>query len=325
MLNHREVEVTRLYSENNKESRFDNLYRNFGGFTDLICVGIDYARLAENADVIISALPYGTLMENLDADILDAVRFIDMGPDYRMTDPAGYLKYYGKEHKSVDLADRFAYGMCEWNYENIAKARHVANPGCFAAAIQLALLPLVSAGVIEDDVIVDGKCSLSGAGRALSLGTHFVEANESAKPYKIMTHPHQYESVKAVAMLTGRKISLTFVPHIVPMQRGILVSCYTRTNVKASNGEIRDVFYACYSDKPFVRLLDRGMYVETKWVKNSNVCHINFELDEEGRRLVVFAAIDNLVKGAAGAAVQNLNIMHGLPQTTGLETIPSFI
>jgi N-acetyl-gamma-glutamyl-phosphate reductase len=315
----------RLYSENNKEARFDFLYRNFSGFSDISCVAIDYARLAEEADVIFSALPYGALMERLDAEILDSVRFVDMGVDYRLADPALYQKCYGKEHKSIGLAERFTYGLSEWNRANIAGARHIANPGCFAAAIELALLPLVASDVIEDDVIVDGKCSLSGAGRSLSLGTHFAEANESVKPYKILSHPHRYEAERAVAMFSGRAINLTFVPHIVPMQRGILVSCYARARQRTDYGEIRGVFGECYAGEPFIRILDRGMYVETKWVRNSNVCHINFELDEDGRGLVVFAAFDNLVKGAAGSAVQNFNIMCGFPETMGLETIPTSI
>ncbi len=320
---HDEIQVVKIISETHQGRRFDAVYRNFTGFTDAVCCEADYDTMADGLDVLFTSLPYGVLMSHLTGDLLDRVRVIDLGVDYRLMNRTEFLRYYGAEHKSIELASRFVYGQSEWNGDNVRAARHIANPGCFATAIELALTPLVREGLITSDVIVDGKCALTGAGRALSLGTHFAEANESAKPYKIACHPHAPESAKAIALFTGRSLNLTFVPHIVPMQRGILVSCYTTLDAEADDATVREIYDTYYGDKPFVRLLDKGMYVETKWVRASNMCHINFEIDRDSNRLIVFAALDNLIKGAAGQAVQNLNLMFGFDETAALGGVPA--
>ncbi len=240
----------------------------------------------------------------------------------RLMNSAEYKQYYGKEHKSIHLSSRFTYGLSEWNENEIQAAENIANPGCFATAIQLALLPLIKEKIIYPDVTVDGKCALSGSGRTLTIGTHFVEANESVKPYRITNHPHKIEARKAIGYFTREQINLTFVPHIVPMQRGILVTCYTKPTMKIDHDFIRSIYEKYYHYKQFVQILDRGMYVETKWVRNSNMCHINFEVDEQDNSLIIFAEIDNLIKGGAGQAIQNLNIMNGLPQDMAINYVP---
>jgi N-acetyl-gamma-glutamyl-phosphate reductase len=289
------------------------------------CQDIDYQSIADGIDVLFSSLPYGVLMENLTDEIMDKVRIIDLGADYRFVDESAYIKHYGKRHLSPQLAGRFTYGLCEWNEENIRAAKHIANPGCYATAIELALIPLALEDMIRGGVIADGKCAVSGSGRTLTVGTHYAEANESVKAYKITGHPHEYESVKAIELFTRKKIDIAFVPHIVPMQRGMLITCYATLKESFDYEEVKKVYSKYYSDKQFVQLLEKGMYVETKWTRNSNMCHINFEVSQPSNRLVVVSAIDNLIKGAAGQAIQNMNIMFGLPQRAGLGQAPTCI
>lgn len=322
---HKEVKVTKIISESQQGKKYDFIYRNFTGFTNEICGELDYSMITDGLDVLFTSLPYGVLMEHLNDDILNNVKIIDLGVDYRPTSHDEYRKSYGKEHRSLSLLPRFTYGLSEWNEDNIKSAEHIANPGCFATAIELALLPLFKENLIETNLVVDGKCSLSGSGRTLTLGTHFVEANESVKPYRITDHPHKNESVRAIEYFTQKHINLAFVPHIVPMQRGILVSCYAVAKTKLDYEYVRNVYEQYYSGKPFIQILDKGMYVETKWVKNSNMCHINFELDETGNRIFIFAAIDNLLKGAGGQAIQNFNIMFGFPQNMAIDFVPTCI
>lgn len=319
---HPEVEIVKILSETYADKPYSYVYRNFTGFTQESCAALDYETIADGIDVLFTSLPYGVLMEKLNEDLLNRVQVIDLGVDYRFMNQTEYKQYYGKEHPSIHLASRFTYGLCEWNENGIRAAEHIANPGCFATAIQLALLPLIQERIIAPQVTVDGKCALSGSGRTLTLGTHFTEANESVKPYKITNHPHKVEAQKGIEYFTGEPMKLTFVPHIVPMQRGILVTCYTRLAQSVDHDRIRSVYDHYYRDKPFVQLLERGMYVETKWVKQSNMCHINFEVDEEDSSLIVFAALDNLIKGAAGQAIQNLNIMNGFPQHMAIDDVP---
>lgn len=325
---HPEVELTKIISESNKDKAFAQIYRNHMGLQHIICEGLDYNTMAEGIDVLFSCLPYGTLMQHLTKEMLDQVMVIDLGVDYRFMDANEYLKYYKKEHQSIQLTSDFTYGLCEWNKREIQEARHIANPGCFATAIQLALMPLIKENVIQEQIIIDGKTSYSASGRTLTVGTHFTEANESTKPYKIIGHPHSLESKKGIAYFTSTNVELTFVPHMVPMQRGLLITAYTKLNGLSwadelgAYGKIRSIYENYYKNAPFIALLEKGMYVETKWVRNSNMCHINFEVDEENERLLVFAAIDNLMKGAAGQAIQNFNIRFGFPEKMGLDEVP---
>lgn len=322
---HPEVKIIKVISESYMDNKYSYVYRNFTGFSQENCLALDYETIADGIDVLFTSLPYGVLMEKLNDEILNNVKVIDLGVDYRLMNSMEYKKYYGKEHKSIELSSRFTYGLSEWNENEIQTAENIANPGCFATAIQLALMPLIKEKIISAEVTVDGKCALSGSGRTLTLGTHFVEANESVKPYKITNHPHKIEAQKAIEYFTHEQVKLTFVPHIVPMQRGILVTCYTKTTKKIDHDFIRNIYEKYYHNKQFIQILDRGMYVETKWVRNSNMCHINFEVDEQDNSLIIFAAIDNLIKGAAGQAIQNLNIMNGFPQDMAINYVPTCI
>lgn len=261
-------------------------------------------------------------MKNLTVQIMQKVKIIDIGVDYRFMNRSEYKEYYGKEHESIELEEQFVYGLCEWNEDKIKNAGCIANPGCYSTAVLIALLPLIREDIIDNEIIIDGKCGLSGGGRTLTLGTHFAEANESTKAYKLTNHPHGHEIKKGIEYFTGKNVNLTFTPHIVPMQRGMLITAYTRLKDRYDYQLIKDIYLKYYSSSPFIRMLDRGIYVETKWIRNSNMCHINFEINEETGKLIVVAAIDNLIKGAAGQAVQNMNIMMGYPQDLGLDHIP---
>jgi N-acetyl-gamma-glutamyl-phosphate reductase len=325
LYNHKDVELTKIMSTSFSEQSFSYVYRNFTGLVEQQCLNVDYSTIADGIDVLFTSLPYGVLMEHLTLEIMSKVKIIDLGVDYRFMNEDDYLKYYGKTHLSMQLADKFAYGLSEWNEHSIRKSNHIANPGCYATAIELALLPLLKEDVIDRSIIADGKCAVSGSGRALTLGTHFAEANESTKAYRITSHPHKQEVVKAIEYFTQEQIDLMFVPHIVPMQRGLLVTCYTTLKQNFSYEAIRQIYDKYYLEKQFIQILGNGIYVETKWVKNSNMCHINFEIDQSNSRLIIIVAIDNLIKGAAGQAVQNMNIMFGLPENTGIDIVPMCI
>jgi N-acetyl-gamma-glutamyl-phosphate reductase len=319
---HGEVRIEKIFSESNPGKKFSFVYRSFTGWKENICEELNWESLADGIDVLFSALPYGVLMQHLTYDILQNVQLIDIGVDYRFMNREEYLKYYKKEHKSIELAKEFTYGLSEWNRNRIRTARHIANPGCYATAMQLALLPLMKENIIDVDVIADGKCGLSGAGRTLTVGTHFTEANESTKTYKLVNHPHTQETTKGIEFFSGKNIRLTFTPHIVPMQRGMLVTAYAVLKNPIEDKDIRAIYNEYYGNEQFIRILDKGMYVETKWVKCSNMCHINFEINQDTNKLIVAAAIDNLVKGAAGQAIQNMNLMFDFPENAGLDYVP---
>ncbi|WBW95537.1 N-acetyl-gamma-glutamyl-phosphate reductase [Oceanirhabdus sp. W0125-5] len=320
--NHKEVKIRKIISKAYQGERYSYSYRNFVGLNECICEDLNWDTVTEDIDLLFSALPYGVLMENLTEDMMKDIKIIDIGVDYRFMNQEEYRKYYGKEHKSMELCDCFEYGLSEWNVEKIKNTKYLANPGCYATAIQLSLLPLLKENIITSDIIVDGKCGLSGGGRTLTLGTHFVEGNESVKAYKINNHPHSLEVKRGVELFLNKNINLTFTPHIIPMQRGLLITAYTQLASDLEYDHIKDIYLKYYGDKEFIQILDKGIYVETKWVKNSNMCHINFEVNKENNKLIVVAAIDNLIKGAAGQAIQNMNIMNGFDECTGLDFVP---
>lgn len=322
LTNHKDVKIKKIVSKAYEGKKYSHSYRNFVGLNENVCEELNWNTITNDIDLLFSALPYGVLMENLTEDMMRDIKIIDIGVDYRFMNKEEYSKYYGKEHKSMELRERFVYGLSEWNFEKIKKAKHLANPGCYATAIQLVLLPLIRENIIDSDIIVDGKCGLSGGGRTLTLGTHFAEGNESIKAYKINNHPHIHEVKKGVEFFLDKKINLTFTPHIIPMQRGMLITAYTQLNKDVDYDNVKEIYEKYYMDKEFIQVLDKGIYVETKWVKNSNMCHINFEVNEENNKLIVIAAIDNLIKGAAGQAIQNMNIMNGYDENTGLCYVP---
>lgn len=320
---HPGVKIVKIYSDTYQNKSYASIYRGYTGRNSERCLPIHYETLTDGIDVLFTALPYGVLMKHLTQEILNQVRVIDLGVDYRWKDRGLYRKYYQEEHQSMELAEQFVYGLTEWNREQICSARHIANPGCFATVMQLALMPMWKENLIEENLIVDGKTSYSASGRTLTIGTHYAEANESVKAYKIRVHPHEMECMLGMQQFSTRKPHVMFVPHIVPMQRGLLITCYVTLKNRMTEEEVRKVYEKYYQEEHFIQLLSQGMYVETKWVRHSNQCHMNVTVDEEESHLVITAAIDNLMKGAAGQAVQNMNLMFGFREEEGIDMLPA--
>jgi N-acetyl-gamma-glutamyl-phosphate reductase len=249
------------------------------------------------------------------------VRVVDISADFRLKDAAEYQRWYGSAHPAPKLLAKAVYGLPELHRAEIAPAKIVANPGCYPTGAILALAPAVKAGLVENDIVIDSKSGLSGAGRTLNLTTHYSEANENVSAYALEGHRHLPEITQELKPLepSGQPLSVTFVPHLVPMTRGILTTCYATLAGKKGIEEIRKLYQDFYQDEPFVRVADSPPHTKQTW--GSNTCLVYPTLDQRTGKLVVISAIDNLVKGAAGQAVQNMNIMLGLPETTGLESL----
>ena len=282
--------------------------------------------ITESVDVVFSGLPAVASAERLGPLLGTGVRAIDISADFRLKDVGEYREWYKAEHPCPQYLEDAAYGLTELNREEIGSAQLVANAGCYSTAAILALAPAIKAGIIESDIIVDAKSGVSGSGRGLSLATHFSEVNENVAAYALDGHRHLPEIVQELKKIGGsREVSVTFVPHLVPMTRGILATCYARlrdgnglSGVGASS-EVREIYASFYAGESFVGVVDAPPM--TKHTLGNNSCIIYPTVDERAGRLIVVSCIDNLVKGAAGQAVQNMNLMFGLPEDEGLEQL----
>lgn len=270
----------------------------------------------EGCDIIFSALPHGRSMAVVEKAAALGVKCVDLSADFRLT-AEDYREWYGLEHTSPDLLGGAVYGLTELARDSVAAARVVANPGCYPTASLLALAPLARAGVIDGPVIVDAKSGVSGAGRKLSLGTHYPQVADGMQPYAVTGHRHTPEITGGVAKLAGAPVGVVFTPHLAPMNRGILATVYAPTGDNGA-AAVRELFEEAYASEPFVHLLPAGSFPATKAVQGTNNCHIGVESHPATGMTVVMAAIDNLVKGASGQAVQNANLMCGLDETAGL-------
>ena len=329
LLMHPEAEIVRYGSKSYTGESFAKQYPNVFGLVDEICGDDDLASLAEEADVIFTATPQGFCAGQMNEEILAKTKVIDLSADFRLKDVAVYEKWYGIEHAAPQFLPEAVYGLCELNREKVKTARLVANPGCYTTCSILALYPLVEEGLIDPrTIIIDAKSGTSGAGRGAKQPNLFCEVNENIKAYGVATHRHTPEIEEQLGAAAGETITLNFTPHLVPMNRGILVTAYAGLSKAGEPGEaaakIREVYEKYYKEETFVRLLPEGSCPETKWVEGSNYTDISFTVDPRTNRVIVMAALDNLVKGAAGQAVQNMNILFGLPENTGLQMIPMF-
>lgn len=316
------VATTQSYGGENITDVFPHLK----GTLSMSCTENDI-EAASACDVVFLALPHGVASQIVNADILSKTKVIDLGADFRFADAKTYEKWYQTSHANHGLQKEATYGLTEWNHDAISTSNLIANPGCYATAASLALLPLLSEGIIDPaTIIIDAKSGVSGAGRAATQAVHFNECNESIKAYGLGTHRHTPEIEEQLAQFAPGA-TITFTPHLVPMNRGILVTTYGKLNSSFDVSAVMDVYKKHYADKPFVRLYqpDSAKAIpETRWVKGSNYCDIGFAVDERTNRLIVVAALDNLMKGAAGQAVQNMNVMFGLDQRRGLSHVPIF-
>ena len=328
---HKAVEILWYGSRSYIDQAYADVYRNLFEIVDAKCMDDNMEELASRVDVIFTATPQGFLASLLTEEILKKVKIVDLSADYRIKDVAVYEKWYGIEHKSPQFIEEAVYGLCEINRHKFTKnTRLVANPGCYTTCSILTLYPLVKAGLIENQsIIIDAKSGTSGAGRSAKVANLFCEVNENMKAYGVATHRHTPEIEEQLGYAAGEKITLNFTPHLVPMNRGILVTAYANLKKNAqgvypSYEEVKAAYDDCYDKEQFVRVLKKGDCPETKWVEGSNYVDVNFVIDERTGRIIAMGALDNLVKGAAGQAVQNMNLLFGLPEDEGLKMVPMF-
>ena len=328
---HKAVEILWYGSRSYIDQAYADVYRNLFEIVDAKCMDDNMEELASRVDVIFTATPQGFLASLLTEEILKKVKIVDLSADYRIKDVAVYEKWYGIEHKSPQFIEEAVYGLCEINRHKFTKnTRLVANPGCYTTCSILTLYPLVKAGLIENQsIIIDAKSGTSGAGRSAKVANLFCEVNENMKAYGVATHRHTPEIEEQLGYAAGEKITLNFTPHLVPMNRGILVTAYANLKKNAqgvypSYEEVKAAYDDCYDKEQFVRVLKKGDCPETKWVEGSNYVDVNFVIDERTGRIIAMGALDNLVKGAAGQAVQNMNLLFGLPEDEGLRMVPMF-
>ena len=322
---HPDAEVVWYGSRSYIGEDFSSVYRNLFRMVDAKCLDDNMEALAEEADVIFTATPQGFCASMVNDNILSKTKIIDLSADFRIKDVKVYEKWYKIEHKSPQYIPEAVYGLCEINRKDIPKARILANPGCYTTCSILTLYPLVKEGLVDPDtIIIDAKSGTSGAGRGAKVANLFCEVNENMKAYGVTNHRHTPEIEEQLSLAAGRPVKVTFTPHLAPMNRGILVTAYARLAEGAREQDVRDAYEKHYGGETFVRLLRGDDCPQTKWVEGSNFVDLNFKMDSRTGRIILMGAMDNLVKGAAGQAVQNMNLMFGLDEAEGLRMAPLF-
>ncbi|MDO4522216.1 MAG: N-acetyl-gamma-glutamyl-phosphate reductase [Eubacteriales bacterium] len=325
LLGHKDVEIKWYGSRSYIDKKYADVYQNMFQIVEDICREDDLAKLADEVDVIFTATPQGFCASILNEEILSKVKVVDLSADYRIKDVATYEHWYGIEHRSPQFLQEAVYGLCEINREQIKGARLIANPGCYPTCSTLSIYPLLKEGLIDPaTIIIDAKSGTSGAGRGAKVDNLYCEVNENIKAYGVANHRHTPEIEEQLGYAAGEKVLLNFTPHLVPMNRGILITAYASLKKKTSYEEVKAVYDKYYAKEKFVRVLDQEKCPQTKWVEGSNYVDVNFKIDERTGRIIMMGAMDNLVKGAAGQAVQNMNLMFGLPESEGLELVPMF-
>lgn len=317
---HPHLELAALTTQSYVDKPFWEIYPHLYNYVGLICEEQDLDKLISSCDIIFVSLPHGHTMALAGQIISRNKILIDLGADFRFRHPDTYEKWYRIAHSARDLATQAVYGLPELYRERIRTARLVANPGCYPTSVILGLAPLIKNDLLElNSIIIDSKSGVSGAGRSLSLNTHYCEANENIKAYGVATHRHTPEIEQELSLLAGREVVVSFTPHLTPMTRGILSTIYGRLKRLVSQEEVLSLYKEFYFGEPFVRVLPAGMLPSTKAVAGSNHCDLGVVVDPRTERIVVISAIDNLIKGASGQAVQNMNIVLGLAEDAGLE------
>ena len=326
LMNHKEAEIKWFGSRSYIDQNYADVYQNFFEIVDAKCLDDNMDELASRVDVIFTATPQGFLAGVLSEEILSKVKIVDLSADFRIKDVATYEKWYKIEHKSPQFIEEAVYGLCEINRDKVTKdTRLIANPGCYTTCSILTAYPLVKEGIIDPDtLIIDAKSGTSGAGRGAKVANLYCEVNESIKAYGVATHRHTPEIEEQLSYASGQEAVINFTPHLVPMNRGILVTAYANLVKDVTEEEIRKIYEDAYKDEQFVRFLNAGVCPETRWVEGSNYVDVNVKVDERTHRVIMMGAMDNLVKGAAGQAVQNMNLLFGLPETEGLLMPPVF-
>ena len=325
LMGHKDVEIKWYGSRSYIDQKYAAVYQNMFQIVEDVCKDDNMEELADQVDVIFTATPQGFCASLLNEDILSKVKVIDLSADFRIKDQNVYEEWYKIEHKSPQFLPEAVYGLCEINREQIKGARILANPGCYPTCSILSIYPLAKEGLIDmNTLIIDAKSGTSGAGRGAKVDNLYCEVNENIKAYGVASHRHTPEIEEQLTYASGVQTVLNFTPHLVPMNRGILVTAYASLKKEVSYEEVKAVYDRYYENEQFVRVLEKGICPQTKWVEGSNYVVVNFQLDPRTGRVIMMGAMDNLVKGAAGQAVQNMNLLFGLEETEGLTAIPMF-
>ena len=325
LLGHKEAEIKWYGSRSYVDQKYAKVYQNMFQLVDDRCLDDNMEEMAKQVDVIFTATPQGLCASLVNDDILNKVKVIDLSADFRIKNAAVYEEWYGIEHKAKQYLDEAVYGLCEINREAVKKARLVANPGCYPTCSILSIYPLLKEGLIDPStVIIDAKSGTSGAGRGAKVDNLFCEVNENIKAYGVASHRHTPEIEQELSLAAGEPVTVSFTPHLVPMQRGILVTAYASLKKEVTWEEVKAVYDRYYDKERFVRVLDQDVCPQTRWVEGSNYVDVGFKIDPRTKRIIMMGAMDNLVKGAAGQAVQNMNLVFGLDEAEGLRMAPLF-
>ena len=319
---HPNVELCAISSNSYLGKKISDLYPGFYQICDMVFIEEDEVIL--KSDIVFASLPHG-LSEAIARKCVDTgVKFIDLGADFRLEDEMDYSMWYKLEYSDKELHERAVYGLPELFREEICDAQIIGNPGCYPTSIALALAPVMKAQLVnEKHIIIDSKSGTTGSGKGLSELTHFPRCNEAFAPYKIAKHRHTPEIEQTLSKLCGEKAQVSFTPHLLPINRGILSTIYVDLIDETSLEELHDMYSSFYQKETFVRVLPLGAYADLKYIKYSNYCDISLHMDERNQRLILVSAIDNMVKGAAGQAIQNMNLLFGLKENTGLMMVPA--
>ncbi len=325
LLQHPEAEIVWYGSRSYIDKQYSEVFQNMFELVDAKCLDDNMDELAAKADVIFTATPQGLCASLVNEDVLSKVKIIDLSADFRIKDVTTYESWYGITYAAPQYIDEAVYGLVEINREKIKGARLLANPGCYPTCSILSIYPMIKEGIIvPETVIIDAKSGTSGAGRSAKVANLYCEVNENIKAYGVASHRHTPEIEEQLGYAAGKPVYLNFTPHLVPMNRGILVTAYATLAKQVTYEEVKAIYDTYYKDEYFVRVLNEGVCPETRWVEGSNFVDVNFKIDPRTNRLIMMGAMDNLVKGAAGQAVQNMNLMFGLPENTGLKLVPMF-
>ena len=318
LLKHPKAQVTYV-SANNTEGRIDDIWPYLAGKTDLVCRKFEQQKAIQKCDLVFLAVPHTISMKLTPEFLSKDIAVIDLSGDYRLSNPGQYKQWYGAVHTDSKNLSKAVYGLPELYREDIKKARLIANPGCYPTAAILSLAPLISTqGESIESIIIDAKSGVSGAGRKANVALNYCEVNENFKAYKVLKHQHAPEIDLYLSKIASKPVSIDFVPHLLPVNRGILETIYVRTKQKFPLGDVQKLYTRFYKTEPFVDIVPAGAQPELKDVVGTNKCKIGLAQSDDGRLIVITGVIDNLVKGAAGQAIQNMNIMYGFPETAGL-------
>ena len=323
LLQHKEVEIKWYGSRSYIDQKYASVYGNMFQLVEDTCLDDNMEELAKQVDVIFTATPQGFCASVINDSILNRTKIIDLSADFRIKDVSVYEKWYGITHKAPQYIKEAVYGLCEINREKTKGARLVANPGCYTTCSILTAYPLVKEGLIDPNtIIIDAKSGTSGAGRGAKVANLYCEVNENIKAYGVATHRHTPEIEDQLGYACGQEVLINFTPHLIPMNRGILITAYASLKKEVSYEEVKAVYDKYYENETFVRVLDKDVCPQTKCVEGSNYVDVNFKIDPITKRVIMMGAMDNLVKGAAGQAVQNMNLMFGFDEAEGLHQIP---